>query len=163
MKNAINGFIKNINCLCLIGVIAIGLMTIIAIGGGGCGEETDETDYPNTVGPFGIAVTPNGSYVYVTNAYDDTVSVIRTSNNTVKDTISVGMSPRNAAVTPNGDYVYVTNADDDTVSVIRTSDNTVIDTISVGDLPGGATVTPNGKYVYVANYGDNTVSVIGFE
>jgi YVTN family beta-propeller protein len=73
-----------------------------------------------TVGdhPDGIAVTPNGSYVYVANAYDDTVSVIQTSDNTVVDTITVGDHPDGIAVTPNGSYVYVANAYDDTVSVI---------------------------------------------
>ncbi len=124
--------------------------------------------YPDTVvdiilvgaGPHGVAITPNGSYVYVVNGFDDTVSVIRTSDNTVVDTISVGWMPDGLAITPDGSYVYVANSLDGTVSVIRTSDNTVAATISVGLMPDHVAVTPNGSYIYVVNGFDDTVSVI---
>ncbi len=123
--------------------------------------------YPDTVidtipvgdGPVSVAVTPNGSHVYVTNYADDTVSVIQTSDNTVVDTISVGNGPYAIAVTPNGSYVYVANSYD-TVSVIQTSDNTVVDTIPLGELPRCVAVTPNGSYVYVTIGNEDTVSVI---
>ena len=44
-----------------------------------------------TVGsnPFGIAVTPNGQFVYVTDRGANNVYVINTSLNTVVDTIWV--------------------------------------------------------------------------
>lgn len=35
MRKVRNGFVKNLNYLCLVGVIALGLMTIVATGGGG--------------------------------------------------------------------------------------------------------------------------------
>ena len=35
MKKVVNGFIKTLHCLCLVAVIALGLMTIIGTGGGG--------------------------------------------------------------------------------------------------------------------------------
>ena len=73
--------------------------------------------------PWRIAVTPSGSYVYVGNHGDHTVSVIRTSDNTVIDTISVGAFPRDVAVTPNGSYVYVSEGGYDAVSVIGKSGN----------------------------------------
>ena len=37
MKKSRNGFIKNLRYLCLIGVIVLGLMTIVATGGSGGG------------------------------------------------------------------------------------------------------------------------------
>jgi YVTN family beta-propeller protein len=131
--------------------------------------------------PIGVSVTPNGDYVYVSNSMSGTVSVIRTSDNTVIDMdpiedgtqgVKVGNEPSGVSVTPNGKYVYVSNSGDGTVSVIRTSDNTVIDTdpstvaidpIKVGNQPyGGIAVSPDGKSVYVGNYGSGNVSVIGF-
>ena len=39
-------------------------------------------------GPYGVAVTPNGEYAYVTNFGDGTVSVISTATNTVTETIT---------------------------------------------------------------------------
>lgn len=120
--------------------------------------------------PQGIAVTPDGHYVYVANAFDytipggtddGTVSVIRTSDNIVVKTILVGGNPVDVAITPDGEYVYV-SVDDTTVSVIRTSDNTLVDTITdgVGPRPSRMAVTPNGAYVFVVNHHSNTVSVI---
>ncbi|MHB1472413.1 MAG: YncE family protein, partial [Dermatophilaceae bacterium] len=76
-------------------------------------------------GPIGVAVTPNGSYVYVANGGAGTVSVIATATNTVTATITVGTSPIDVAVTPNGSYVYVANSGGGTVSVIATATNTV--------------------------------------
>jgi YVTN family beta-propeller protein len=121
--------------------------------------------------PLAIAVTPDGAHVYVANSSritpwkgppfsDFTLSVIRTSDNTVIATVTVGDDPTGVTVTPDGDHVYVSNAGENTVSVIQTSDNTVIDTVTVGDEPKGVTVTPDGDHVYVANSGDDTVSVI---
>jgi YVTN family beta-propeller protein len=112
-------------------------------------------------------VTPNGAYAYVSNFFDNSVSVIRTSDDaagiTVIDTIPVGNWPDGVSVTPNGAYVYVNNYTDGTVSVIKTFDNSVAETITVGTKPHGSiAVSPDGQFVYVGNYGDGTVSVIGF-
>ena len=43
--------------------------------------------------PFGVAVTPDGALVYVTNPGNNTISVIDTSTNTVIDTVTVGSTP----------------------------------------------------------------------
>jgi YVTN family beta-propeller protein len=43
--------------------------------------------------PFGVAVTPDGSKVYVANFGDGTVSAIATASNTVIATIGVGAAP----------------------------------------------------------------------
>ena len=109
-----------------------------------------------------MAVTPDGSKVYVANEGANTVSVISTATNTVIGSpIPVGNGPFGVAVTPDGSKVYVTNEADNTVSVISTATNTVIGSpIPVGMSPFGVAVTPDGSKVYVANDRDNTVSVI---
>src|SRR5262245_46162436 len=61
-------------------------------------------------GPWGVAVSPDGSKVYVTSPYpDNTVLVIATANNAVIATIPVGDYPIGVAVTPDGSNVYVAN------------------------------------------------------
>jgi YVTN family beta-propeller protein len=55
---------------------------------------------PVGVGPYGVAVSQDGSKLYVTNESSDTVSVIDTATNTVIATIPVGTTPRGVAVTP---------------------------------------------------------------
>ena len=115
-----------------------------------------------TVGtnPKGVAITPNGQYVYVADYGGTTVSVISTSNDSAFKAITVGSAPFGVAITPNGQYVYVANRGSNSVSVISTSSNSVVSTITVGTNPLGVAITPNGQYVYVANGGSNTVSVI---
>jgi YVTN family beta-propeller protein len=52
--------------------------------------------------PVGVAVTPDGSKVYVANRGSRTVSAIATAPNTVVATIDVGLAPFGIAVTPDG-------------------------------------------------------------
>jgi len=59
---------------------------------------------------FGVAVTPDGKDVYVTNLYGD--SVIDTASNAVVATVPEGNYDMGIAVTPDGKRVYVTNAHD---------------------------------------------------
>jgi YVTN family beta-propeller protein len=105
---------------------------------------------PVGVGPYGVAVSQDGSKLYVTNETSDTVSVIDTATNTVIATIPVGTTPRGVAVTPRGSKVYVTNESSGgptSVSVIDTATNTVAATIPVaaGSLPFGVAVNPDGS------------------
>jgi YVTN family beta-propeller protein len=116
---------------------------------------------------LGIAVSPDGSRVYVTsNVASGTVSVIDTVSNIVIAAIPVGSAPYGVAVTPDGKKVYVANTNvgiagiTGSVSVIDAATNRVVDTITVGSSPIGVAVTPDGTRVYVANTGDNTLSVI---
>ena len=116
------------------------------------------------ISPYGVAVSPDGSKVYVTNSVwgNGTVSVIDTATNTVTATVLVGDSPHGVAVTPDGKKVYVANYMGGTVSVIDTVSNTVISTVPVGDFdfPLGVAVTPDGTKAYVAKQFGNDISVI---
>ena len=113
------------------------------------------------LGAFSPAITPDGSFVYVSNGLSDYVSVIQTSDNTVVDAVTVGNNPRGMAVTPDGAFVYVTNFFDDIISVIDTFTNTVVDPpISVGEGPIDVAITPNGAFAYVVNCDSDDVSVI---
>ena len=60
--------------------------------------------------PFGVAVNPDGTKVYVTSMEHQHMStVIDTATNTVTATVSVADGPRGVAVTPDGKKVYVAN------------------------------------------------------
>ncbi|WP_162801755.1 YncE family protein [Candidatus Chromulinivorax destructor] len=110
---------------------------------------------------WGIAVTPNGQYVYAANNANNTVSVIQTSDNAITSNITVGASPYGVAVTPDGNFVYVANSGNNTVSVIQTSDNTVVGSpIAVGASPTWIIINDAGTLAYVVNSAAATVSVI---
>jgi YVTN family beta-propeller protein len=108
-----------------------------------------------TVGnlPFGVAVTSDGSKVYVPNPAPPgrcililcgSVSVIDTATNTVVATIpNVGNLPQGVAVTPDGSKVYValqgtsfqTGPPPGTVSVIDAATNSLATGVNVGNFP----------------------------
>jgi YVTN family beta-propeller protein len=117
-------------------------------------------------GPIGVAVTPDGKQVYVTNqgsGHSNTVSVIDAATNTVVATVTVGNAPNAVAVTPDGAHAYVTDDSGSApghVSVIDTATNTVSAGVTVGTAPFDVAVTPDGAHAYVTNEGSGTVSVI---
>ena len=85
--------------------------------------------------PEGVAVSPDGSQVYVANHVDSTVSVIDAVSTTVVATVPVGTNPEGLSVTLDGSQVYVANTGDNTVSVIDAGTNSVTTTVPVGSGP----------------------------
>lgn len=94
--------------------------------------------------PTAVAVSPDGSTVYVTTT-GNTVEVIDVATNTVTGTIPVGTTPMALAVTPDGAEVYVANEGDGSVSVIDTATDSVAATIPVGtgSQPAAIAITPD--------------------
>ncbi len=111
--------------------------------------------------PQGVAITPDGTSVYVANCGGD-VWVIDTSSNKVASKFLVGGCPTGVAVTPDGTRAYVTQANANSVAVIETSSNTVVTKVPVGIAPGGVAITPDGTRAYISNVGmgSSSVSVI---
>jgi YVTN family beta-propeller protein len=58
---------------------------------------------------FGVAVSPNGSRVYVTDLCSNSISVIDATTNTIVATIPGIINPQGIAATPDGNRVYATN------------------------------------------------------
>ena len=120
-----------------------------------------------TTSPYGVAVNPDGSKVYVSGFGSYAVSVIDTSTSVVS-TIPAPRVEWGVAISPDGSKAYVTETAlaniPDNVSVIDTSTNSIVATIGVGIFPTGIALTPDGSKVYVANAGiypnPSTVSVI---
>lgn len=112
-----------------------------------------------------IAISPDGSKLYVSVINLDYVNVLDLATKNVTASIKVGYQPDGIAISPDGKKAYVANNVDNTVSIINTAKNTVIKTVKVGQTPTEVAISPNGKQVYVTNSGNylnpnNTVSVI---
>jgi YVTN family beta-propeller protein len=109
--------------------------------------------------PYGAAVNPAGTRVYVTNRMSDTVSVIDTSTNNVAATISLAPfdQPQGLAVNPAGTRVYVANSQSYTLAVIDTTTNTVLQWVPVVAQTLNVVVSPDGATVYVGGIGGISV------
>jgi YVTN family beta-propeller protein len=115
------------------------------------------------VGLGGVAVTPDGKFVYVANGGSNNVSVIDTAINTVTATVAVGLGPQGVAVTPDGKFVYVANKGSSTVSVIAAASNTVTATVGVEhSAEHKVAVSSDGRFVYVANFGSFSMPGVPF-
>ncbi len=100
--------------------------------------------------PGGVAVNPAGTLVYVANQDDGTVSVIRTSDNTVVGgPIPVGVQPWGVAVSADNSLVYV-GLGNGAVAVIQANNgNNVSQIPNVGGLLNG--ILAVGSRVYVSD------------
>ena len=106
--------------------------------------------------PAALAVTPDGTHVYVANSESNTVSVIATSSNTVVNTFNVGTFPD--AVLATNSTVYIANGNDDTVTVydIASAQSTLINN-STFDAPSALALL--GDTLYVVNSNNETVTI----
>ncbi len=111
--------------------------------------------------PYGIAATPDGSKLYVTESGTNLVSsfevssLVGAASTQAGATIVVGVYPHGVAVSPDGARAYVANTGpdagpggSDSVSVIKVSSDTVVDTIKVGQAPQVVAVSPDSKRVF---------------
>src|SRR5574341_285089 len=74
---------------------------------------------PTAVLPFNsnlqsAAITPDGSKLYASDSFNNTVSVIDLSINEVVAILDAGNGPSSIQVTPDGSKAYVTNSGTDT-------------------------------------------------
>ena len=112
----------------------------------------------------GIALTPDGSQLYVANQDVQTVSAYTVDTTTglltANGTINTGMVPHDPAVSPDGTRLYIPNFSSNTVTVVNTAGNTFVTTVNVGTAPISVTVSPDGTRAYVANITGNNISII---
>jgi YVTN family beta-propeller protein len=119
---------------------------------------------PVGAGPFGVAATPDGRFVYVTNsggpAYS--VSVINTATDSVIATLPAMPTPLGVATSPDGRFAYALIDGAGVAYAIDTATNTVAATAAIGAAAGAIAiaVTPDGRLAYIANAFLDTVSVL---
>ncbi len=124
--------------------------------------------------PTGMALSPNGSRLFVANSNSDTVSVISTSTDQVVKTLQVGetgrfgtpipgSSPNAVAVSPNGRTLYVANATENAVAVVDVDagpfSKAVRGLIPTGWFPTAVALDSTGRQLFVASgYGFGSIA-----
>ncbi len=138
------------------------------------------------LGPFGMAITPDGTTGYVTNfgrnpfsndSAGTTISIVNLNSNTISSTLSigVGLQPSGIVITPDARRAYFANFNSQavrdqfrwpgrgTVGIIdltTTPVSVISPTIGVDQGPVAITLSADGKTIYVLNDIGNTTNVI---
>jgi YVTN family beta-propeller protein len=128
--------------------------------------------------PFGVAITPDNSKLYVSTAGSDSITVISipklagfagrapkgaandlsASANYVSARIAVGANPRGLLLSPDGRHLYVANRMDDSIGVIDTRTDELVSTIDLGGrkdhdaLRRGERVFNNARYSFQGQF-----------
>ena len=130
-----------------------------------------------------VAVSPDGSHVYVVGANDHAVAAFSRDATTgaltfvqvLKDGqggVDGVADPRGVTVSPDGSHVYVAGSGDDAVAVFgrdgATGALTFVQTVKEGqdgvdglEGPWALTVSPDGGHLYVAGSRDHALAVFG--
>ena len=112
--------------------------------------------------PLGLAVSANGSRLYVAGGFNGTAE-ISTQTNRVIRTLAGGISTtgvRRRFLGAPRPEVYIAESGANRVSVIDTGTQTIEQQIPVGMAPSSISVAPDALRLYVTNQTDNTVSVV---
>ncbi|WP_439698405.1 gliding motility-associated C-terminal domain-containing protein [Mucilaginibacter sp. AW1-7] len=108
-----------------------------------------------------LAVSPDGSKVYVENYDQGEIYVINTSTFEVDAPILVASKPLGMVISPDGSTLYVTNYGQSCVSAINTATNQVTK-IPTGQDPYYLAITPDGAKLYVTDtsIGNTNITII---
>jgi YVTN family beta-propeller protein len=110
--------------------------------------------------PFALAVSPDGSQIYVPNHDSGTISVIDTASNSLVTDIRVKPNPHWVAFSKDGTRAYAVNHESNIVSVIDTSTRAIVAEIPVQKSPHSIAVHPSQPLVANVNYDSNSLTVI---
>ncbi len=112
--------------------------------------------------PRGIAVSPDGKFVFVANSGSDSISVIDTSTNRVVHTVNLnyGDEPLDLAIGRRGRNLLVVNYRRNTLSVIDAFSFQLLGTVQVGRGPVAIEVDRRRGKAYIANSLSNDVTVL---
>jgi len=113
--------------------------------------------------PLGLAVAPDGRFLYVASEARGVVSVIQTEPLEVVETIDLpnGAVPAGIALTPDGSALYVASAEaSGRVFVIDVETRSVAATIRAGQRALNVAISPDGTLAYVTSRDDGRVHVI---
>ncbi len=110
--------------------------------------------------PFNMAVSNDGSRLYVVAQDMDELMVVDTKDYKVLNHINVGIHPHSVILSKVSKIAYVSNEWSDNVSVIDLVSSKIIDTLKTGNGPAGLALSSNEQFLYVVNVFGSDLSVI---
>jgi 6-phosphogluconolactonase len=132
----------------------------------------------SSVAPSGVAITPSGVFLYVSNSGENSLSGFKVDSSSGALTavpgspFATGSSPIGVAIDPSGKYLYVANEGSNNVSAFEVcasalpgcsaTDGSLVSVtgspFSAGLGPISLAADPSGNFVYVADTNSNQLS-----
>lgn len=132
--------------------------------------------------PIGLAITPNGQFLYVATSNSNMVTAFQVDSSGVLTLVPAAGASTNPissggtgltalAMSPNGQFLFVTNGASNNVTMFRVEPSGLLTLIppttsnpisTGGTTPNGLAVGADGARLYVAN-GSGTISVFAIE
>ncbi|HEY3130892.1 MAG TPA: bifunctional YncE family protein/alkaline phosphatase family protein [Acidobacteriota bacterium] len=109
--------------------------------------------------PAGLALTDDGSRLYVVCNLSNEVRVVDTAKGQTAQTFAVGRNPYTCILSRDNRTLFVSNWGEASVSVIDLSTGAA-EKFAVGPHPNDMKLDRDGKLLFVANANNNTVSVV---
>ncbi|MHC8344524.1 YncE family protein [Pseudomonas sp. RT6P73] len=125
-------------------VTAQGNQTVIPIGGG-C---------------WGVAISLDGTRVYVSGWSKNSISIIDTATHQIVETVLNIHSPHGIALHSNGQLCYVSNRYQDKVSFIDLLSGATLRTVATGQGPVGIVPSLDEQWLFVCNFSGASVTRI---
>jgi YVTN family beta-propeller protein len=110
--------------------------------------------------PFNLAVSADGSKLYVVAQESNKLLVVDAHSEKVLDKINVGLYPHSVVLSSDQKKAYVSNEWADNVSVIDLESLKVTDTLQTGNGPAGLALSKDNNFLYVVNSYSSNISVI---
>ncbi|WP_205965443.1 cytochrome D1 domain-containing protein [Pseudorhodobacter turbinis] len=110
--------------------------------------------------PAHVITDIDGKRAFVTNAADDTLSVIDLASREVIASVATGDYPHGQRTSPDGRVIWVANVNSGNVSVIDTGTLKEVARIDVGATPVQVGFLPDGSRAYVSLRDENSVAVV---
>ncbi|MFQ6132766.1 MAG: beta-propeller fold lactonase family protein [Armatimonadota bacterium] len=107
--------------------------------------------------PEGVALSPDGQTIYVSNRWEDTVSILDAATLVETERFPVGDEPCGLATDALGQVLYVANSASNDVSLINLADNAEIKRLAAGRSPYAVALGPDGGTIWVTNRITNRV------
>ena len=141
------------------------------------GTLTKIADYTTGDDPWGVALNPAGTFLYVANSSDGTITQFTVNKtdgtlapNGLAQTATPALTtPQVIAIDPSGQFLYVTDFFNNRIALYTIeADGTLLHVNSINhsttapiSSPLNMAIEPTGKYLYIANLGSDNISVFG--
>lgn len=116
--------------------------------------------YLQDVGVHGLGFSRDGKYLDVVSVTTNTVTVLRTLDNTVVSKTAVGRASHEGFFAPDGKTVWVADRALARVDIVDALHGGIVGQVATADGPSKVLFSPDGRYAYVNHIRSATVDVV---